>query len=91
MYCITVVTDIISIIQQEYICFKREVAVSISSGKPLKLVDKFTYLSSNISSAESYVNIRLIKVWTAIDRLSIYGSLIYLIKENSISSCLCHL
>ena len=42
------------------------------SGKPLpKLVDQFTYISSNISYTESNVNIRLVKVWNAIDKLSI--------------------
>ena len=39
--------------------------------KPLKLVDQFTYLGSNISSTESDVNLRIPKAWTAIDRLSI--------------------
>ena len=38
---------------------------------PLKLMDKFTYLSSSVSSTESDINIRLAKTWTTIDRLSI--------------------
>ena len=38
------------------------------NGKPLKLVNQFTYLSSNISSTESDVNIG--KAWMAIDKLS---------------------
>ena len=41
----------------EYIRFKQEGAISTLSGKPLKLVDKFTYFSSIISSTESDVNI----------------------------------
>ena len=49
----------------EFMCFKQEGAVSPLSGRPLKLVDKFTYLSSNISSTESGVNIHQAKVWTA--------------------------
>ena len=36
--------------------FKQERVMSILSGLPLKLVDQFTYLSSNISSTESKVN-----------------------------------
>ena len=32
------------------------------NGKPLKLVDQFTYLGSNISSTESHVNICLDKI-----------------------------
>ena len=37
----------------------------------LKLVDKFTYLGSSVSSTEEDIDTRLMKVWTAIDRLSI--------------------
>ena len=51
--------------------FKREGAIFTLSGKPLKLVYKFTYFGSNISSIESDVNIRLAKAWTDIDWLSI--------------------
>ena len=45
----------------EFICFKQEGAISTSSGMPLKLVDKFTYLGSNTSSTESGVNIHQAK------------------------------
>ena len=55
----------------EQMCFKREEAISSLSGKPLKLIDKFTYLSSSISSTISDVNIHLSKVQTVIDMLSI--------------------
>ena len=47
-------------------CFKRG-AIS----KPLKLVDQFKYLSSNISSTQIDVNIHIGKVWAANGRLSI--------------------
>ena len=40
-------------------------------GASLKLVDKFTYLGSSISSTEKDIDTRLTKAWTAIDRLSI--------------------
>ena len=40
-------------------------------GTPLKLVDKFTYLGSSISSTEKEIDTQLMKAWTAIDRLSI--------------------
>ena len=52
-------------------CFKREGAISTVNGRPLELVNIFTYLGSNISSTESNVNIRLAKACTAIDRLLI--------------------
>ena len=37
----------------------------------LKLVDKFTYLGSSVSSTKNDIDTRLTKAWTAIDRLSI--------------------
>ena len=51
-------------------CFKLG-AIFTLSGKPLKLIDKFTYHNSNISSTESNVHIHLAEVWNAIDRLSL--------------------
>ena len=55
----------------EYMCFKREKAISILSDGSLKLVDKFMYLCSNVSSTEKDVSIRLPKAWTANERSSI--------------------
>ena len=37
----------------------------------LKLVDKFTYLGSSVSSTETDIDTRLAKVWTANDSLSV--------------------
>ena len=37
----------------------------------LKLVDKFTYLGSSVSSTRTDIETRLTKAWTAIDRLSV--------------------
>ena len=51
--------------------FNRKGDISTLNISPLKLVDKFTYLGSSVSSTESDVNIRQAKAWTAIDRLSI--------------------
>ena len=51
----------------EFMCFKSDSAVSTLNDKPLKLVEYFTYLGSNISSTEGDVNIG--KAWTAIKRL----------------------
>ena len=52
-------------------CFKQKGANPTLSGKPLKLVDQFTYLVSNISSTEIDVNICLAKAWNDIEKLSI--------------------
>ena len=38
-------------------CFKQEGAISTLTRKPLKLVNQFTYLGSNITSTESNINI----------------------------------
>ena len=55
----------------EYICFNQEKDTSTLNVGSLKLVDKFTYLSSSVSSTESDINMCLTKVWTAIDKQSI--------------------
>ena len=41
------------------------------NGTSLKLVDKFTYLGSSVSSTEKDIDTLLTKAWTAIDRLLI--------------------
>ena len=45
--------------------------ISTLDGTPLKLVDKFTYLGSSVSSTEKDIDTRLTMSWTAINRLSI--------------------
>ena len=42
-------------------CLKQKRAISTLSGRPLKLVDQFTYLGSNISSTEMDDHIHLPK------------------------------
>ena len=53
----------------EYMCFNQRGNISTLNGSSLKLVDKFTYLGSSVSSAEIDINTRLAKAWTAIERL----------------------
>ena len=55
----------------EYMRFNQRVDISTLKGSYLKLVDKFTYLGSSVSSTETDTNRRLAKAWTAIDRLSV--------------------
>ena len=45
--------------------------ISTLEGTPLKLLDKFTYLGSSVSSTEKDIETRLAKALTAINRLSI--------------------
>ena len=55
----------------EFMCFNQKGDISTLDRTSLKLVDKFTYLGSSVSSTEKDIDIRLTKAWTAIDRLSI--------------------
>ena len=42
--------------QTEYMCFNQRGDISTSNGSSLKLVDKFTYLGSSVSSTKTDVN-----------------------------------
>ena len=55
----------------EYMCYNQTGDISTLDGTPLKLVDKFTYLGSSVESTEKDIDTRLMKAWTAINRLSI--------------------
>ena len=55
----------------EYMCYNQTGDITTLDGTPLKLVDKFIYLESSVSSTEKDIDTRLTKVWTAIDRLPI--------------------
>ena len=55
----------------EYMCFNQTGDISTLSGSSLKLVDKFTYLGSSVSSTEKDIDMQLTKAWTAIDKLSV--------------------
>ena len=52
-------------------CYNQTSDISTLDRTSLKLVDKFTYLGSSISSTEKDIDTRLTKAWTAIDRLTI--------------------
>ena len=52
-------------------CYNQTGNITTLDGASLRLVDKFTYLGSSVSSTENDIDTRLTKAWTAIDRLSI--------------------
>ena len=56
--------------KMEYMCFN-QTGISTLNGSALKLVDKFTYPGSNVSSTETDIDTRLTKAWAAIDKLSV--------------------
>ena len=54
------------------ICVKNQTGdISTLDGASLKLVDKFMYLGSSVSSTEKDIDTQLTKAWTTINRLSI--------------------
>ena len=53
----------------EYMCFNQTGDISTLNGSSLKLVDKFIYLGSSVSSTETDIDTRLTKAWTTINRL----------------------
>ena len=55
----------------EYMCYNQTGNISTQDGTSLKLVEKFTYLGSSISSTKKDIDTWLTKAWTVIDRLSI--------------------
>ena len=55
----------------EYMCFHQTGDISTLDRTSLKLVDKFTYRGSSVSSTKKDIDTRLTKAWTAIDKLSI--------------------
>ena len=53
----------------EYMLYNQNGAIETLDKTLLKKVVDFVYLSSNITSTEKYVLIRISKAWSAIDRL----------------------
>ena len=54
----------------EYMCFNTQGSLNTIKSEPLKQVDTFTYLGSNISSSEADVKSRIGKAWGALDKLN---------------------
>ena len=59
----------VNVDKMEYMYFNQRGDISTLNGSSLKLVDKFTYLGSSVSSTVTDINTRLAKTWTATDRL----------------------
>ena len=51
----------VNIDKMEYMCFNQRGNISTVNGSSLKLVDKFTYLESSVSSTETDIHMRLAK------------------------------
>ena len=55
----------------EFLCFNQKGATSTLNSSYLKLVDKFNYLGSSVSSTKSDINMHLAKAWTTATRVQI--------------------
>ena len=53
----------------EYMCFNQRGDISTLNGSYLKLVDKFAYLGSSVTSTETDINTWLAKAWAGFDWL----------------------
>ena len=61
----------VNVHKTEYMFFNQTGNISTLEGTSLKLVDKFTYLGSSVSSTEKDIDKWLTNTWTAINKLSI--------------------
>ena len=64
-------TCFLSIRYVQFLAERCKKCILILDGTSLKLIDKFTYLGSGVSSTERDIDTRLTKAWTAIDKLSV--------------------
>ena len=55
----------------EYMGFNQKGDIVTLNGGSLKLVEKFTYLRSSVSTTENDIKMQLVKAWAAINRLLI--------------------
>ena len=78
---------LINLDKTEFIYFIQDGTISLLNGKPLKLVNQFIYIKSNISKWCQYIHIG--KAWTDIDRLLITwkSDLSDKIKTEILASC----
>ena len=53
----------------EYICYNQNGLIATLNKTPLKKVDDFVYLGSNITATEKDVLIRISEAWSALDQL----------------------
>ena len=55
--CVCLFIDIYNLIHKtEYMCFNQTDDISTLNGSSLKLVDKFTYIGSSVSSSETDID-----------------------------------
>ena len=65
------VRTVVNAHKTEYMCFNQISYISTLNGSYLKLVNKFTYQGSSVSSTETDIDTLQAKTWTANDRPSV--------------------
>ena len=55
----------------KHISFDQQGTIQTNSGEPIKAVESFTYLGSEINSTKQDVKIRIAKAWTALNKMDI--------------------
>ena len=70
----------------EFMCFNQKGDISTLDGTSLKLVDKFTYLGSSVSSTENDIDTRLRMHGQLSIGFRSYGNQTWPIKWNTVSS-----
>ena len=61
----------VNVQKTEFMCFNQRSDISALNRSSLKLVEKFTYQGSGVSSTAIDINTWLVKAWTAINWLSV--------------------
>ena len=72
----------VNVHKTEYMCSNKTSDISTLNSSALKIVDKFTYLGSSVSSIETDIDTLLAKPWTAIDSLSVIWKSVLIDKMN---------
>ena len=70
----------------EYMCLNQTGNISTLNSSSLKLVDKFTYLGSGVSSTDTDISMRLTKAWTVIDKIEVMWESYLTGKIKAVSS-----
>ena len=59
----------VNAVKTEYMCYNQDGPIETLNKTPLKKVDDFVYLGSNITATEKDVLIRISEAWSALDQL----------------------
>ena len=61
----------VNAVKTEYMCYNQDGPIETLNKTPIKKVDDFVYLGSNIAFTEKDVLIRISKAWSALEQLRV--------------------